>query len=236
MERKIEQLLNLLKEYDKMKKVHLTCYELLSIIRDSLRASKYEMKDMVNFIYVMREISKLADDLRKEADGIGHMFENAACAVWVAQSETKPIRAALATGTPDCKLALKVPNRKTEPERFQKMMDFFGIPASAVAARVIKPYWPGLCEFISLLSEEGKPLPPGVDPDDTYPTYRVRVKMIANLDELMRNINHTAAKTQKEFKKEESKLTRALGRKINKLFKEARRKEVEACKILLTTR
>ena len=236
MEQKIEQLLSLIREYNDMKKLYLSCYERLSIIRDELRAGKYGLKDMVNFIYVMREISKLADDLRKESDGVGHMLENVACALWVSQNETKPIRASLATGTPDCKLAVKVPSRKTEPERFQQLMDFFGVPESAVEARVIKPYWPGLCEHVSLLSEEGKPLPPGINPEDTYPTYKVRVKMITNLDELVRALQEAKEENLKEAEKEELKLTKELKKDVRKTYTEAGRKEVEAFNELLTTR
>lgn len=236
MEQKVEQLLNLIREYDKMRKLYLSCYEQLSIVRDELRAGKYGLKDMVNFIYVMREISKFADDLRKESDGVGHLLENMACALWVSGNETKPIRASLATGTPDCKLAVKVPSRKTEPEKFQKLMDFFGVPETAVEARVIKPYWPGLCEYVSLLSEEGKPLPPGINPDETYPTYKVRVKMIANLDELVRTLQEVKEVSTKETEKEELKLTKALKKDVNEAYTKARRKEVEAFNELLTTR
>lgn len=210
MEQKIERLLKLITEYDKMKKVYLSCYETLSIIRDELRAGKYQLTDMVNFIYVMRELSKFADDLRKEADGIMHMFENMTCAVYTTQNTLGPIRASLATGTPDLKLGVKIPNQRRDPEKFQKMMAYFGVSDSAVADRLVKPYWPGICEHVSILAEEGKPLPPGIDPENTYPTYKVRIKMIANLDEVMNQ--------------------------INKILKETDGKEVEACNELLTTR
>lgn len=236
MEQKIEQLLGLVKEYGKMKKVYLSCYELLSILRDELRISKYELKDMVNFIYVIREISRLADDLRKEADGIGHMFENVLCAVYVTANETGPIRASLATGTPDLKLGVKVPNQKREPERFQKLMTHFGISKEVISARVVKPYWPGICEQVSRLAEEGKPLPPGINPDDTYPTYKVRVKMIQNLDELMKSVVNEEVKVEKEVKFKETKLMRTVKIEIAKVLKEARRKETEVHNLILTTR
>ena len=207
MEQKTQQLLSLIKEHEKMKKIYLSCYENLSILRDELRASKFQIEDMVNFIYVMREISKLANDLRKEIDGVGHMFENTACAIYVSLNQTDPIRSSLATGTPDLKLGVKIPNQDREPEEFLTLMKFFKIPKKAITDKVIKLHWPGLCEYVSVLAEEGKPLPPGIDPDDTYPTYKVRIRGIKDLDEL----------------------TRAL--------EQARRKEAdEACNELLTTR
>lgn len=194
MKQEIRQLLDLIKELDKMRDVYLSSYKLMSILRDKLRKNKYSLKDMVNFIYVMREISKFADDLRKEADGISHLFENMACAVWVTQGDGEPIRSALATGTPDVKLAIKIPSRKTQPEEYAKLMKHFEIPEQAITDKVVKLYWPGLCEHVSLLAEEGKPLPPGVDPNNTYPTYKVRIKPYANLDELTRDLEQAGRK------------------------------------------
>lgn len=204
MEKKIEQLLQLLQEYEKMKQMYLSCYELLSTLRDELRTGKYKLDDMVNFIHVTREISRLTNDLRKEADGIGHIFENVACAIYVSLNETGPIRASLATGTPDLKIGVKVPNRKKEPERFQELMDFFGVSADSFEARVIKPYWPGICERISILAEEGKPLPPGLNPEDTYPTYSMRIRTTRDIDQLVLDVkNITPLKKARHCKRKE---------------------------------
>ena len=189
MKQKIKQLLNLIEEYAKMKRIYLSCYGLLSTLRDELRAGKYELNDMVNVIHVMREISKLTNDLRKEADGIMHIFENATCVIYVSLNETELIRASLATGSPNLKLGVKVPNRNNEPERFYKLMNFFKVPMSSFEERVIKPHWPGICEQISILAEEGKPLPPGINPEDTYPTYTVRITSVRDIDTLVNDIN-----------------------------------------------
>lgn len=198
METKTRQLLDLIREYDKMRKTYLSSYKSLSTLRDDLRAGKYRAEDMINFIYVMREISKLADDLRKEADGIGHMFENSACAVYVSLNRTDPIRASLATGSPDLKLGVKIPNQKLEPKKFAELMSFFGIPSQAISDRIVAPYWPGLCEYVSMLAEEGKKLPPGIDPEDTYPTYKVRIVAYKNLDELIRDLERAKRKEADE--------------------------------------
>ena len=210
MKQKTKRLLDLIKEYGKIKQMYLSCYELLSTLRDELRASKYELNDMVDIIYVTREISKLVNDLRKEADGIAHVFENTTCMIYVSLNQTNPIRAPLATGTPDLKLGVKVPNRNSEPERFYKLMDFFKVPMSSFEERVIKPHWPGICEQISILAEEGKPLPPGINPEDTYPTYTVRIRPMQDIDALVND--------------------------VNKLQKGPKGKEVEALNERLTTR
>lgn len=185
MELKIRQLFDIIKQYGEMKQVYLDTYELLTTLRDDLRKGQYQLKDMVNFLYAMREISKLADDLRKESDGIGHMFENMICALYVTQSGKGPIQAALATGTPDLTLGVKIPSQSKEPERYDKFMAHFGIPKEASEKRIVKPYWPGICEELTRLQGEGKPLPAGINPDDTYPTYSVRVRGYKNLDEVL---------------------------------------------------
>ena len=172
-----------------MKQVYLSCYELLVNLRDDLRTGKYKVEDIVNFIYVMREISKLTNDLRKETDGISHMFENTACMLYTVAKKTDPIRASLATGSPDVKLGVKIPNREREPEKFYALMNFFDVPSDALEKKVTKPHWPGICEQVSIMAEEGKPLPPGLDPDDTYPTYRVTIRGLQDIDELIESIN-----------------------------------------------
>ncbi len=214
MKQKTKHLQTLLDEYSKMKRLYLSCYELLSTLRDELRASKFKLEDMTNFIYVMREISKLANDLRKETDGIGQMFENTACAIWVAKEDAAPIKASLATGTPDVKLAVKIPSQKHQPKDHAKLMTFFKIPTQVIDDRIVKLYWPGLCEFVSALAEEGKSLPPGVDPDNTYPTYKIRIRPWKDLDELTRDLEQAARKEADA----------------------AKEKAVVACDELLTTR
>jgi hypothetical protein len=183
-----------------MKKVYLLLYGLLSELRDEMKAGKYDLCDMVNFIYVMREIARLADDLRKEANGIGQMFENVACALYVKQNQNSPdkadpIRAALATGTPKLTLGAKLPHEKRDPEKYIALMTHFGIGPEALEKRVVKAYWPGICEQISQLAEQGKPLPPGINPDDTYPTYKVTIKIRKVLDEVLRLMYRRRAKT-----------------------------------------
>jgi len=196
MKLKTAQLLSLLEKYTRLRELYLDSYAQLAELRDCMRegTGKYDMKDMVSFIYIMREVSTLANDLRKECDGIQKMFENSVCAIWVIQGNNKPIRSALATGSPDLKLGVSIPNQKREPEAFKELMEYFKIPENVIEDNILKPYWPGLCEHISQLAEEGKPLPPGIDPNKTYPTYSVRIKRRKDLDELGRDLTAAGRK------------------------------------------
>ena len=51
-----------------------------------------------------------------------------------------------------------------------------------------------------MLAEEGKPLPPGIDPENTYPTYSLVIRSKRDLDELLVNFwkAHNELTTGKE--------------------------------------
>ena len=192
-------LLKLLQEYGKMKATYLSGYEQLAYIRDEAKSGKYSMEDLVNLVHVSREISKLANDLRKEADGIVYILEQVVCVVYLTQAEGKPIRASLATGSPSMKLSVKLPHRERNPEEFEALMNYFGIELSSLTDRAVRPHWPAICEIVSVLAEEGKPLPPGINPENTYPTYSLVIRSKRDLDELLVNFE----KAYKELGKED---------------------------------
>jgi len=128
----MKTLLSLLKEYGKMKEVYLSGYAQLAHVRDEAKNGKCNMGELVNLVHVSREISKLANDLRKEADGIVHILEQIACVVHLTQGQGKPIRASLATGSPSMKLSVKLPHRERNPEEFQALMGYFGIEINSL--------------------------------------------------------------------------------------------------------
>lgn len=200
----MQQLLNLLKEYSKIKGVYLTCYSQLATIRDETKEGTYSMEELVNLVYISREISKLTNDLRKETDGIVHILEQVACVVHLTRSEGKPIRASLATGSPSMKLSVNIPHRERNPEDFEALMNYFGIDLNSITDRAVRPHWPAICEMVSVLAEEGKPLPPGINPDKTYPTYTLRITAKRDLDELLINF-HEALQELQELGKEENR-------------------------------
>jgi len=198
MKSSTKQILDGIQAYSKIKQLYLDQYTMISHLRDDLRAHKFELDEMVNIIFILRNISKFADDLRKECDGIGHMFENVLCALYITQNKTEPIRTALATGTPTVNLGVKMPNKKKDPEAFDKFIKFFNVSAEAVDSKIVKPYWPGICEKISQMSEEGKPLPPGISVDDTYPTYKVRLIAYQELDLILEKFEQLRLSLLKE--------------------------------------
>ena len=63
-------------------------------------------------------------------------------------------------------------------------MDYVGVAKEAVEDKCVKPHWPGLVERISNETAMGKPLPPGIDPNSSYPVYSMRIRAKQNLDQI----------------------------------------------------
>ena len=179
-----QQTKNLIRRYQETKAQYLECYAEISALRDNLKESAFNTNDMVDIIYVMREISKLLNDLRKEVDGVQHQFENVGCLISIQRGDLEPIRTSLATGSPDLKMAAKIPSQTKDPENFSKLMDYLGVAKEAVEDKCVKPHWPGLVERISNETAMGKPLPPGIDPNSSYPVYSMRIRAKQNLDQI----------------------------------------------------
>jgi len=127
----------------------------------------------------LREISRLADDVRKESNSLREQMERIACARWVQAhlndpGNADPIRGELAIGTPDVKQMVSLPRRDT-PE-YQQLMGYLGVPAQLLKADLVRPHWPGFTDYVTKLAEEGKPLPPGIPKGKVYSVYRLALR------------------------------------------------------------
>jgi len=214
MQKTTRRLLQIIKKYTLMKGVYLETYKLLTEIRDEVQSHTYTLTDMTNMLYVLREISKFADDLRKEIDGIASILEKVICALYIVKNLDDPIRASLVTGSPTIRQGVKLPKQSKDPDKYNELMAHFGISHDVAESNLVRPHWPGVCQYATTLAEEGKPLPPGINPEDTYSVYSVRLTIIKNLDELIHSLEQVNEATLKQVK----------------------RKEEKACEELLTTR
>jgi len=190
----MNQLLKLVQEYSKIKKLHVSCYTELSTIRDAVKNGKCSLEEIVNLVSVIREVSKLTNDLRKEADGVQNILENVACAVYIGRNIQGPIRASLATATPQVRLNVKLPNRNKNPEEYNALLNFFGVTITEYTNKAVRLHWPTICEAVSILAEQGKPTPPGLNPEDTYPIYSMRLTIKRDLDEIVGSLDKVTGK------------------------------------------
>jgi len=141
--------------------------------------------------FVLRQLEELADDTRKDCRAVKETIEKCACLLWVEENMNTsgrgdPIRGDLCVATPDVKEMASLPRPKTQPEQYGALMTWLGIPLSVVAQDLVRPHWPGFTDKISELAATGQPLPPGIDPDKTYPLYKLttRLRRGVQIDEL----------------------------------------------------
>ena len=208
MKSKTRDLLQCVQTYGEIKSLFIKAYTELTEYRDKVKTLKYDERDLVNFVYVLRETSRYLDELRKEMNAVGDLCEKVCCAIFTKDalnSTETSIRASLATGTPKLRMQAKIPKRSDEPKKFYALMKHFGIDPKTADLDVMRIHWPSMRDSLSTTLAEGKPLPPGIDPEDTYPIYSVTVLQIQDLDELLVAMKQwddkciTAAITRKEI-------------------------------------
>jgi hypothetical protein len=144
-----------------------------------------DMQELADGALACREVYRLADDTRKEVDKLRKLCERMACLLWVKDSDGEPIRTRFCTATPDVKIIASIPKRTTRPDDYARLMTHLGIPVEMWDRdiEVVRPHWPGFVDYISKLTAQGLPMPPGIDPDRTYPEYHLRTRRTRDVDD-----------------------------------------------------
>jgi len=191
-----KELLEVIQMYRHAKTQFVNYYQVVTKLRDSVKTGKFTLEELVDRIFVLRETSKYLEDIRKEIDGVKHIMEQVCCAQYTVKysddpGKSEPIRATLATGTPKLSMRAKLPKLRSEPERYHKLLKYFGIPDKLINSDTFRPHWPSMCEHLRVLAEEGKPLPDGINPDETYPVYSVTVLSRKDLEEILDILDET---------------------------------------------
>lgn len=149
-------------------------YEEIAQTRDRLPNLKVE--EIADAAMVLRRIADFADDLRKEANRVKEQAERVACAVWAKNEQSEPIRGEYVTATPDIKYSASLPKQSKDPKAYAELMNFMGVGHELVDTGLLTLYWPKFTEWLSVQIAEGKPLPPGVNPDKLYPIYKLKMR------------------------------------------------------------
>lgn len=117
-------------------------------------------------------MEKLADDIRKEFKKLGETIDHMLCAVAASTKEHK-IKTPYVTASCDVKLQAPVPKRSKEPEAYEELCRALGFSEELIKTGIADIRWPELTEYLSELTRQGKPLPPGIDPEKVKPLYTV---------------------------------------------------------------
>ena len=130
-------------------------------------------EDVADANLVLDEITKLMEDLRKQAFAKTTLTNKLLCFRWLQIADGEPIRTRVCSYSPRVIHMPKVPSHKKEPEAYAAVCRHFGIPEATIEDRTFQPHWPSLLKQVEKLAEEGKPLPAGLAEQPTYPEYRV---------------------------------------------------------------
>lgn len=155
--------------------------EKLSSVLDRLRALHHEtfqiikstkvddnLEDLSDACFTLREIAKLADDLRKEAQTRKGVLERTACLIWSVMAEPpEKINAQQCTAIPHVKNVTAVPKPGT-PE-YATLMSHFGVNQQFLESGLVRIHWPEWANYCDTLASEGRNLP--IAFDKTYPVY-----------------------------------------------------------------
>ena len=158
-----------IKDYVKLKDLHAESYE--KIIHFRQKMSSFSKEDLVDFAFVLREMGKLADDIRKECVLAKDTAERLVCLIWITNNDEAEliVRGKYGSGTPNIRLMSSLPKQSTSPKEYNALMTYLGIKVSD--NELVRPHWPAMTEHITALARAGKPLPPGIDPKKTYSLY-----------------------------------------------------------------
>lgn len=176
---------NLARSLDGVRRNHKLRYGQIVKLRLKLSEGQLTQKERVDAAYILREMADVYDDLRKELRATQELITKMVCAAWIKDSETlspdsmnRSIRGELALGTPDIKFTANVPSASKDPELYKKFMTAMGVDESLHG--MIRPHWPSMREYISTELAAGHPPPPGINPDDLYPDYRLSLRKLPN--------------------------------------------------------
>lgn len=162
---------------------HQAIYNLAIELRDSVNKGQIPNEEAVDIAFLLREMADYLDDLRKEMNKVRVIIEKVTCMRWMQTSlnddptkSAQSIQGDLAVGTPHLKMAATLPNRHKDPEAYVKFMNQIGVSGEALKRDMVRVHWPLVIDYFTDLSEQGKPLPNGIDTSRTYPLYSLRLR------------------------------------------------------------
>lgn len=182
----------LLIDLQSFKLLHLELTSELVALRERVQASGGDSGELVDCSLVLRQVAQLADDLRKEAEGTQRLLDKVCCAVWVREHQNdtraKPdgIAGTLGKGHPQVKMVSVLPKKRTD--EYRALMKHIGVPEKLVESGLVSVHWPSMQDMLMERAASGAPMPPGINPDKTYPDFRMDVRsrtdLSGNVDEL----------------------------------------------------
>lgn len=141
-----------------------------------LRNDVLDVAALADSAFLLREVARMHDDLRKECERLRDTVESKACLIWINVGDDSPIHGEMATASPDMKITPTLPSFKSDPEAYRTLLEFMGVSEEAIDRGTFKVYWPAFCDYVTDLTKQGKPMPPGIDPKKMFVKYKLNFK------------------------------------------------------------
>lgn len=167
-------LSQLITAYAEARRAHMMMCQQFVMVEQQLRGSR-DMKELADAVHALKQISDLANDIKKEANRRKEFFERLCCAVWM-NGDGSPIKTEYCTGSPEVKQTVATP--KSDTPEYADFCKHFGVDPSLP----FRPHWPTMLDRISDDLAQGKPLPPGCDPSTVWTVFRVATRRIKPID------------------------------------------------------
>jgi hypothetical protein len=132
------------------------------------------LEELADIAYTLQRCRDMLHSMHKQASGSFDLVTRFACVKWAQRGEGEPIRTEYCTVTPSVRMCAKVPRK--EDESYEALMNHLGVNSDMLKYDTVRPHWPGLVDYITERLTEGKPLPPGVDPNTKYPVYSITIR------------------------------------------------------------
>lgn len=145
----------------------------------AVASSREELADAA---YALREAEAIVDEGRKKLRGLRELAERMCCMVSAVSGDGECVRTPHCTAIPTVRTNVSVPTRKRDYEGWRALMRHLGVPDGLLGGpaesehAAIDVHWPGLMDLLSREAAEGKPLPPGVDPNKTVAAYSLTIR------------------------------------------------------------
>lgn len=158
--------------------------QVCTAIRADIGRGKLTVEQLTDVSYFIKKSSEYANECSKFTKDLEEHSSNLACYTWVMKPENvqqqkcPSIRGKYAIGTPDVTFKLTIPSSKKSPDKFIEFMAALGISKEAAISGLVTVHYPHVCELANQRLEEGLPNLPHVNPEDLYPTYKLKTREI----------------------------------------------------------
>lgn len=161
----------------RIQKMHTITYEEILNCTEDVKKSKLDIKELADVAYRFNEIGKVCKDLQVEADKLSNLAQKLVCLVWMKEDmPSTKIETEDFTAEPDLKMSANIPSRTKDPEAYDALLQWLGVPAELCETELMRIHWPNFKELLTERQKQGKPLPPGVSPEKTHAHYHLKFK------------------------------------------------------------